>query len=35
MSYLVELVVSFPIDWHSNLKFFYFCHFSQKKWSNT
>jgi len=30
MSYLVELVAKFPIDWHSNMKIFNFCHFSQK-----
>jgi len=31
MPYLVELVDEFAIQWHFNLKFFYFCHFSQKK----
>jgi len=30
MSYLVELVVKFPIDWQFNLKIFNFCHFSKK-----
>jgi len=28
---LAELVVKFPIDWHSNLKTLIFDHFSQKK----
>jgi len=31
MSYLVELVIKFPIDWHLNLKIFIFDQFSQKK----
>jgi len=31
MSYRVELVIKFPIDWHSNLETLFFDHFLQKK----
>jgi len=31
MSYLVELVIKFPIDWHLNLKSLFFEPFSIKK----
>jgi len=31
MSYLVEFVIKFPINWHLNIKILFFENFSKKK----